>query len=126
MGSSNFYVPSNEEFSQVKRSSFHVTVSRELSAVVPATDTFLIDWDLGFPQLTTLSASTSPNFPFCKRKLVGEKFFYVGYDDTKGKMNQTLELRFHRDSDGHSTHKASIVVGHYVYTDLAGKGVSGD
>lgn len=52
---------------------------------------------------------------FCNRKLVGARFFYRGYEATSGAMNETLEFRSARDSDGHGTHTASTAAGRYVY-----------
>ncbi|KAM7253436.1 hypothetical protein ACFE04_021590 [Oxalis oulophora] len=51
----------------------------------------------------------------CNRKLVGAKFFSNGYEATNGKMNETLEFKSPRDSDGHGTHTASIAAGRYVF-----------
>ncbi|CAL1409500.1 unnamed protein product [Linum trigynum] len=56
-GNSDFYVPRDEEFSQLKKSAFSsATVSGALRAVVPTAETFLIDWDLGFPHLTAIDS----------------------------------------------------------------------
>ncbi|XP_028064262.1 subtilisin-like protease SBT1.5 [Camellia sinensis] len=51
----------------------------------------------------------------CNKKLIGARFFCNGYEATNGKMNETMEFRSPRDSDGHGTHTASIAAGRYVF-----------
>ncbi|KAI3521314.1 hypothetical protein L1887_10777 [Cichorium endivia] len=60
------------------------------------------------------SCVTSGGFS-CNRKLIGAKYFSAGYESTNGKMNETVEHRSPRDSDGHGTHTASIAAGRYVF-----------
>ncbi|CAI0412298.1 unnamed protein product [Linum tenue] len=56
-GSSNFYVPRDEEFSQLKQSGFSATTTAAvLRAVVPAAETIFIDRNLGFPHLTAVDS----------------------------------------------------------------------
>ncbi|CAN1158087.1 Linoleate 13S-lipoxygenase 2-1, chloroplastic [Linum perenne] len=55
--SSDFYVPRDEEFSDVKQSSFsYKTLSSVLRAVVPTVQTLFIDPDLGFPNFTAIDS----------------------------------------------------------------------
>lgn len=51
----------------------------------------------------------------CNRKIIGARFFCNGYEATNGKMNETVEYRSPRDSDGHGSHTASIAAGRYVF-----------
>ncbi|XP_031499358.1 subtilisin-like protease SBT1.5 [Nymphaea colorata] len=51
----------------------------------------------------------------CNRKIVGARFFCGGYEAMAGAMNQSVEFRSPRDSDGHGTHTASIAAGRYVF-----------
>ncbi|CAN0902050.1 Linoleate 13S-lipoxygenase 2-1, chloroplastic [Linum grandiflorum] len=55
--SSDFYVPRDEEFSDVKQSSFsYKTLSSVLRAVIPTVETLFIDPDLGFPNFTAIDS----------------------------------------------------------------------
>ncbi|XP_058080141.1 subtilisin-like protease SBT1.5 [Magnolia sinica] len=76
------------------------------------------DRDLGpIPAKWKGRCETGRGFPSssCNRKLIGARFFSGGYEATNGKMNETLESRSPRDSDGHGTHTASIAAGRYVF-----------
>lgn len=76
------------------------------------------DQDMGpVPKHWKGECQSGITFPksFCNRKLVGARFFYRGYEATSGVMNETVESRSARDSDGHGTHTASTAAGRYVY-----------
>ncbi|KAL2345987.1 hypothetical protein Fmac_007272 [Flemingia macrophylla] len=76
------------------------------------------DRDLGLPPPNWKGQCIAgEHFPStsCNRKLIGARYFCAGYEATNGKMNNTLEYRSPRDSDGHGTHTASIAAGRYVY-----------
>ncbi|GLJ10868.1 hypothetical protein SUGI_0136900 [Cryptomeria japonica] len=61
---------------------------------------------------------TGPGFESsaCNRKLVGARFLSKGYEAAMrgGFLNDTVEFRSPRDSDGHGTHTASTAAGRYV------------
>ncbi|XLT23849.1 hypothetical protein HN873_055141 [Arachis hypogaea] len=76
------------------------------------------DRDLGpVPPNWKGSCVAGRDFPatLCNRKIIGARYFSAGYEATNGKMNETLEYRSPRDSDGHGTHTASIAAGRYVF-----------
>lgn len=76
------------------------------------------DRDLGLPPPKWKGYCVAgTDFPptSCNRKLIGARYFCAGYEATNGKMNETLEYRSPRDSDGHGTHTASIAAGRYVF-----------
>lgn len=50
----------------------------------------------------------------CNRKLLGASAFFKGYEAAGGRINETLEYRSPRDSQGHGTHTASTAGGNLV------------
>ncbi|XP_042413975.1 subtilisin-like protease SBT1.5 [Zingiber officinale] len=76
------------------------------------------DSDLGLaPSRWRGQCVSGPGFPAssCNRKLIGARYFSAGYEATSGRMNESVELRSPRDTDGHGTHTASIAAGRYVF-----------
>jgi subtilisin family serine protease len=67
-------------------------------------------WKGGCENGTDFNVSSS-----CNRKLIGAKFFCKGYEAMAGPINESLELRSPRDSDGHGTHTASTAAGRDVF-----------
>ncbi|KAI3444637.1 hypothetical protein Pfo_001302 [Paulownia fortunei] len=50
----------------------------------------------------------------CNRKLIGAGAFFKGYEAMAGRINETLDYRSPRDSQGHGTHTASTAGGNLV------------
>ncbi|KAK9131428.1 hypothetical protein Sjap_011915 [Stephania japonica] len=50
----------------------------------------------------------------CNNKIIGAKFFSIGYEAEYGPIDETNEYRSPRDSEGHGTHTASTVAGALV------------
>ncbi|CAK9277777.1 unnamed protein product [Sphagnum jensenii] len=50
----------------------------------------------------------------CNKKLIGARFFCQGYEAASGPMNESLEYRSPRDSEGHGTHTSSTAGGRDV------------
>ncbi|KAL2233960.1 UNVERIFIED_CONTAM: Subtilisin-like protease SBT1.1 [Sesamum indicum] len=50
----------------------------------------------------------------CNHKLIGAGAFFKGYEAIAGRINETLDYRSPRDSQGHGTHTASTAGGNLV------------
>ncbi|KAK2650457.1 hypothetical protein Ddye_017946 [Dipteronia dyeriana] len=50
----------------------------------------------------------------CKKKLIGARYFFKGYEVEYGRINETEEFLSARDQHGHGTHTASIAAGSLV------------
>ncbi|KAG8391733.1 hypothetical protein BUALT_Bualt01G0217800 [Buddleja alternifolia] len=50
----------------------------------------------------------------CNKKLIGAGAFFKGYEAIAGRINETLDYRSARDSEGHGTHTASTAGGNYI------------
>lgn len=50
----------------------------------------------------------------CNKKLIGAKAFFQGYEGIVGRINETVDYRSPRDSEGHGTHTASTAAGNVV------------
>ncbi|CAN1236735.1 Subtilisin-like protease SBT1.1 [Linum grandiflorum] len=50
----------------------------------------------------------------CNNKLIGATSFYKGYESAAGAINETVDFRSPRDSNGHGTHTASTAAGSLV------------
>lgn len=50
----------------------------------------------------------------CNRKLIGARAFFKAYEAIAGRINETLDYRSPRDSQGHGTHTASTAGGNLV------------
>jgi subtilisin family serine protease len=59
----------------------------------------------------TCQTGTDWNATNCNKKLIGARYFYAGYEQATGPLNETVESRSARDTDGHGTHTASTAAG---------------
>ncbi|KAL2346465.1 hypothetical protein Fmac_000465 [Flemingia macrophylla] len=50
----------------------------------------------------------------CNRKLVGARFFYKGYEDELGPIDEKKESKSPRDDDGHGSHTSTTAAGSAV------------
>ncbi|KDP28707.1 hypothetical protein JCGZ_14478 [Jatropha curcas] len=51
----------------------------------------------------------------CNRKIIGARAFFKGYESVVGRINETVDYRSPRDSQGHGTHTASTAGGNLIY-----------
>ncbi|KAI4354954.1 hypothetical protein L6164_003774 [Bauhinia variegata] len=50
----------------------------------------------------------------CNKKLIGARAYFKGYESFAGRINETVDFRSARDSQGHGTHTASTAAGNIV------------
>ncbi|KAJ9188403.1 hypothetical protein P3X46_003762 [Hevea brasiliensis] len=50
----------------------------------------------------------------CNKKIIGARAFLKGYESIIGRINETVDYRSPRDSQGHGTHTASTAAGNLV------------
>ncbi|XP_042485771.1 subtilisin-like protease SBT1.4 [Macadamia integrifolia] len=58
---------------------------------------------------------TGPDFPACSGKIIGARAFYKGYEAAMGRpVDESVESKSPRDTEGHGTHTASTAAGSTV------------
>ncbi|XP_008232840.1 PREDICTED: subtilisin-like protease SBT1.1 [Prunus mume] len=62
----------------------------------------------------TCEEGTKFSFSNCNKKLIGARAFVQGYEAIVGRVNETVDYRSPRDSNGHGTHTASTAAGNFV------------
>lgn len=62
----------------------------------------------------TCQTSKEFNASSCNKKLIGARYYSNGYEQARGKINETLESRSPRDTEGHGTHTSSTAAGSVV------------
>ncbi|CAI9101660.1 OLC1v1039033C1 [Oldenlandia corymbosa var. corymbosa] len=75
--------------------------------------------DSGLPSVPsrwkgTCEAGTKFYTSNCNKKLIGARVFFKGYEAIAGRINETVDYRSPRDSEGHGTHTASTAAGNIV------------
>uniref|UniRef100_A0A5B6YMD2 Putative subtilisin-like protease n=1 Tax=Davidia involucrata TaxID=16924 RepID=A0A5B6YMD2_DAVIN len=63
------------------------------------------------------TCESAPDFPSsaCNRKIIGARAFYLGYESgLRRAMDETVESKSPRDTEGHGTHTASTAAGSVV------------
>lgn len=62
----------------------------------------------------TCEAGTDFTPSLCNNKLIGARAFFKGYESAEGAINETIEYKSARDSEGHGTHTSSTAAGNFV------------
>ena len=61
------------------------------------------------------TCETGPDFPECNRKIIGARTFHRGYESALGRpIDESVESKSPRDTEGHGTHTASTAAGSVV------------
>jgi subtilisin family serine protease len=75
--------------------------------------------DSGIPRVPSrwkgaCEEGTSFSVSNCNKKLIGARAFFKGYEAIAGRINETVDYRSPRDSQGHGTHTSSTAAGNLV------------